>query len=164
MPSASCLPWNWVKTVDEVLFTKWPVFSTKTEMCLTWKMKMLTKIISWFVFNFLYWLVNPLSSVCHCRNAGSGAQPQPGGMGGQSPAISKKLLLLSFYRNKTYHIKSGHIWMPSTSCLKFIFKYHCCVWYNTNRKKSQVFVSNSAVSDCKIQSFCWLLSAWVHTY
>ena len=54
---------------------------------------MLVKIIFWFVFNFVYWLVNPLSFLNHCRNAGFGAQQG----------------LLSFYKNKTYHINSGHI-------------------------------------------------------
>ena len=38
-----------------------------------------TPIISWLVFNSVYWLVNPLRTWCHCRKAESGAQPQSGG-------------------------------------------------------------------------------------
>ena len=55
------------------------------------KMLMLTKIFSWFVFHFVYWLVDPLSSLCNCRNSGSGAQHQPGGIKMLGPPISNNL-------------------------------------------------------------------------
>ena len=36
-------------------------------------------ITLFFVFSFFILTCYPLSTLCHCRNAGSGAQPQPGG-------------------------------------------------------------------------------------
>ena len=67
------------------------------------------------------------NSLYHCRNAGSGAQPQRGGH--VEPPISKNLLLLSFYENKTYQINSGHILntigivFPITESLPAVLSY-----------------------------------------
>ena len=49
------------------------------------KMVIFTKAIARFVFNFIYWLVNPIGTCCHCGNTGSGAEFQPEGCGGPSP-------------------------------------------------------------------------------
>ena len=54
-------------------------------MSVTSKTQMFTEILSLLVFNFVYWLVNPLGTQCHCRTAGSGVQPQPGVYEGTDP-------------------------------------------------------------------------------
>ena len=53
-------------------------------MCVTSKMEMYAKFFAWF-FNVVHWVFNPLNTQCHCRNAGPGAQPQPGGYGVAAP-------------------------------------------------------------------------------
>ena len=80
------------------------------------KMWMFTQIISWFVFNLVWWLVNPLGTQCHCSNAMSGAQPQPGGMKGRSSPISKNYNCLHFIKTASIKLTPDMFWRPSASC------------------------------------------------
>ena len=54
------------------------------------KMLMFITVIAWFVFNFVCWFLKPICTLCHSRNAGSVAWPQPGGYGGRSPLTWRK--------------------------------------------------------------------------
>ena len=49
------------------------------------KVVMFTKAIARFVFNFVYWFVNPIGTWCHWGNTGSGESSSPRATGAETP-------------------------------------------------------------------------------
>ena len=110
------------------------------------KMVIFTKVVAWFVFIVVYWFVNPIGTWCHCRNTGSGVEPQPGWC-----------FCISF---ELPHIHSGHIlnalrilfffrfsWFFFCICFTCVFEMLLLIWvYLAHMNSVQKFTLKISVA------------------